>query len=31
MYAAGVSWTMLYDTLYAHQDKKDDEKVGVMR
>eukprot|EP00659_Diplonema_papillatum_P001302 gene1302-2012_t len=29
MYAAGVSWTMLYDTVYAHQDKADDIRVGI--
>jgi 4-hydroxybenzoate polyprenyltransferase len=26
---ANVLWTMVYDTIYAHQDKKDDEKAGV--
>ena len=29
MYVAGVAWTMVYDTLYAHQDKKDDVKIGL--
>ena len=29
MYVAGVCWTMIYDTIYAHQDKKDDEKLGL--
>ncbi|KYQ93439.1 4-hydroxybenzoate nonaprenyltransferase [Tieghemostelium lacteum] len=29
LYMAGVSWTMVYDTIYAHQDKKDDVVVGV--
>ena len=29
LYCAGISWTMLYDTVYAHQDKADDVKVGV--
>jgi len=29
LYAAGVSWTMIYDTIYAHQDKYDDVIVGV--
>ncbi|ORZ30919.1 para-hydroxybenzoate-polyprenyltransferase [Catenaria anguillulae PL171] len=29
MYGAGVCWTLVYDTLYAHQDKKDDVAVGV--
>ncbi|KAF7730175.1 hypothetical protein EC973_002783 [Apophysomyces ossiformis] len=29
LYAGGVAWTLVYDTIYAHQDKKDDVKVGV--
>lgn len=29
LYMAGVSWTMIYDTIYAHQDKSDDIKIGV--
>lgn len=29
LYAAGVLWTLGYDTIYAHQDKFDDERVGV--
>jgi 4-hydroxybenzoate polyprenyltransferase len=29
LYAAGVSWTMAYDTIYAHQDKEDDALIGV--
>jgi 4-hydroxybenzoate polyprenyltransferase len=29
LYAAGVFWTLGYDTIYAHQDKDDDELVGV--
>jgi 4-hydroxybenzoate polyprenyltransferase len=29
LYAAGICWTLVYDTLYAHQDKVDDRKVGV--
>lgn len=29
LYAAGIFWTLAYDTIYAHQDKKDDERVGV--
>jgi 4-hydroxybenzoate polyprenyltransferase len=24
-----VSWTVVYDTLYAHQDKKDDARLGL--
>lgn len=26
---AGFSWSMIYDTIYGHQDKRDDVKVGV--
>ena len=29
LYASGVFWTLLYDTVYAHQDKDDDKKIGV--
>jgi 4-hydroxybenzoate polyprenyltransferase len=29
LYAAGVFWTLGYDTVYAHQDKRDDELIGV--
>jgi len=29
LYAAGISWTMIYDTIYAHQDKYDDVILGV--
>ncbi|GBD42538.1 4-hydroxybenzoate octaprenyltransferase [bacterium HR39] len=29
LYAAGVFWTLGYDTVYAHQDRADDAKVGV--
>ncbi|KAJ8498034.1 hypothetical protein OPV22_008586 [Ensete ventricosum] len=29
LYGAGVCWTLVYDTIYAHQDKEDDQKVGV--
>ncbi|KAM0919663.1 hypothetical protein ACQ4PT_008039 [Festuca glaucescens] len=29
MYIAGICWTLVYDTIYAHQDKKDDLKLGV--
>ena len=29
LYIAGVSWTLIYDTIYAHQDKYDDVIVGV--
>ncbi|KAG0362955.1 Para-hydroxybenzoate--polyprenyltransferase, mitochondrial precursor (PHB:polyprenyltransferase) [Gamsiella multidivaricata] len=29
LYISGVCWTLVYDTIYAHQDKKDDIKIGV--
>lgn len=29
LYASGIFWTLVYDTIYAHQDKEDDLKVGV--
>lgn len=29
LYAAGVCWTIIYDTIYAHQDRVDDLIVGV--
>ncbi len=29
LYAAGVAWTLFYDTIYAHQDKEDDALIGV--
>ncbi|KAG2487418.1 hypothetical protein HYH03_013986 [Edaphochlamys debaryana] len=29
LYGAGIAWTLVYDTIYAHQDKKDDKVVGV--
>lgn len=29
LYASGVAWTLVYDTIYAHQDKADDAQVGV--
>ena len=29
MYGAGVCWTLVYDTIYAHQDKKDDSTLGL--
>jgi 4-hydroxybenzoate polyprenyltransferase len=28
-YAAGIAWTLGYDTIYAHQDKTDDLLIGV--
>ncbi len=29
LYAAGILWTLGYDTIYAHQDKDDDAMIGV--
>lgn len=29
LYAACFFWTLGYDTIYGHQDKKDDEKIGI--
>ncbi|RXG62123.1 4-hydroxybenzoate polyprenyltransferase, mitochondrial [Armadillidium vulgare] len=29
LYIAGISWTLIYDTIYAHQDKKDDALIGI--
>ncbi len=29
LYAAGFCWTLVYDTIYAHQDARDDAKAGV--
>ncbi len=29
LYVAGISWTLFYDTIYAHQDKEDDALIGV--
>jgi len=29
LYAAGISWTLGYDTIYAHQDKEDDALLGL--
>ncbi len=28
-YVAGIFWTLGYDTIYAHQDKKDDATIGI--
>lgn len=28
-YLAGISWTLFYDTIYAHQDTEDDALIGV--
>ncbi len=29
LYLAGIAWTLVYDTIYAHQDKEDDILIGV--
>ncbi|KAG9442277.1 hypothetical protein H6P81_018131 [Aristolochia fimbriata] len=29
LYFSGVCWTLVYDNIYAHQDKEDDLRVGV--
>lgn len=29
LYAAGIFWTLGYDTIYGHQDKVDDAVIGV--
>ena len=29
LYFGGVFWTLGYDTIYAHQDKEDDARIGV--
>ena len=29
LYAASIAWTIGYDTIYAHQDKEDDEVIGL--
>ncbi len=29
LYAGSVLWTFGYDTLYAHQDREDDAKIGI--
>ena len=28
LYGAGVCWTLIYDTLYGYQDRKDDLRIG---
>jgi 4-hydroxybenzoate polyprenyltransferase len=28
LYASGVFWTLIYDTIYAYQDSKDDKLIG---
>jgi 4-hydroxybenzoate polyprenyltransferase len=29
LYASNISWTVLYDMIYAHMDRKDDVKIGI--
>ena len=29
LYLAGIFWTLGYDTIYAHQDREDDLKIGI--
>ena len=29
LYAAGIAWTLFYDTIYAYQDADDDALIGV--
>jgi 4-hydroxybenzoate polyprenyltransferase len=29
LYLSGLTWTLFYDTIYAHQDKEDDALIGV--
>ncbi|KIJ56921.1 hypothetical protein M422DRAFT_57502 [Sphaerobolus stellatus SS14] len=29
LYVGGVCWTLVYDSIYAHQDKTDDVTVGI--
>ena len=29
LYISGVCWTLVYDTLYGYQDRKDDLKLGL--
>lgn len=29
LYLGGIAWTLHYDTIYAHQDRADDEMIGV--
>ena len=30
LYCAGVCWTLVYDTLYGYQDRKDDARIGCL-
>jgi 4-hydroxybenzoate polyprenyltransferase len=29
LYAGAVAWTIGYDTIYAHQDREDDDLIGL--
>jgi len=29
LYVGGITWTLFYDTIYAHQDAEDDALIGV--
>lgn len=29
LYAAGIAWTLFYDTIYAHQDREYDALIGI--
>ncbi|XP_063908334.1 4-hydroxybenzoate polyprenyltransferase, mitochondrial [Zophobas morio] len=29
LYVAAVCWTIIYDTIYAHQDRDDDSRLGI--
>jgi 4-hydroxybenzoate polyprenyltransferase len=29
LYGGGIAWTLGYDTIYAHQDRRDDKAAGV--
>lgn len=29
LYGGAIFWTLAYDTIYAHQDRKDDMKIGI--
>ncbi len=29
LYAGGIFWTLAYDTVYAHQDREDDARIGI--
>lgn len=29
LYISGIFWTLFYDTIYAHQDREDDDLVGI--